>query len=293
MRQKTELKVLTILVVLLFGLILLVGCTKKIVGHQEVGVRIEIPIEGFISPKLAARIDHFVVLVEAPDLAERIIEGLFVQDGVVTGEIEVPSGPHRLFTVMAIDTITGVTIYQGSDVVDVFAGHTIVLDIQLFPMAPILSISPHYQIIQMDSTFTLDFYLHNVTNIGSINFDLDVLSDGIYKYGPFESFPISGSPGDGIDTNLTTFGYGNSEGGGISVWLYSRNEVGDVTSPTGTTHLGSLTFSSYADWGDTASSIFSLNVYWIYSPQDTTQTAASIYTDQAEVLLWKPPGGGK
>ncbi len=292
MRQKTEIKILAVLVVLMIGLALLAGCAKKIVGNQEIGVRFEVPTDGIISAKLLATIDRFEVTVEGEGIPERIIEPLALENGFVTGEIEVPSGPRRLFTLKAIG-LRGETIYLGISIVDVFAGRTIVVDIPLVPMLPILSITPHYQEAEMGNLFTLDFVLHNVKNIAYISFDIDVLTDGIYTNGPFGSLPISSTPGRDIDTNLTTFGYAWGDFG-LYAWVNSRNEVDDFTNPTGTTHLGSLTFSSYADWHDTiASSVFNTNVTWVNSSiQDTTMTADKVFSDQAEVFLWYSPGGG-
>ncbi len=286
MRQKTEIKILAVLVVLLIGLALLAGCAKKIVGNQEVGVRFEIPTEGVISAKLLTSIDRFEITVEGEGIEERLIFPLVLENGFVTGEIEVPSGPRRLFTLKAIG-FKGETIYLGISIVDVFAGRTVVVDIPLVPLVPILTMTPRYQRVEMNNNFVVDFVLHNVQDVSYISFEFESTN------GPFNSFPLSGTAGRDIDTTIATFGYGNGEIG-PHVWISSRNQFGDITSPTGTTHLATMEFNSYRDWFDTIAPVtFSIGFMTVDHFVDTIFTPLNIFDDEAEVFLWTRPFQGE
>ena len=121
------------------------GCADRTISGRS-GKPGEITIAPKIAePGLITEVASFRLTVSAPDL-DTIEEWLDFDGCYITGRVEVPSGLNREFLLEALDSrgMPGAVVYQGWTVADVLPDRTLVLDIEMVPVVPLIRVSPRY-----------------------------------------------------------------------------------------------------------------------------------------------------
>lgn len=264
---------------LLIIFVVMAGCAKKIVDTgRNVNVTVSIDSK-MLSPGAIDVVDHFELIVEGEDFGS-LVEPMFPADGLITAEVEVPAGRARKFIVRAKDKENTV-LYEGNAIADVVRGERLTLDINLFPVIPMVNITPHYQYIMLNDTFFVDIYVHNLHELNSLTLN----------------FTRSDSP-----TEITTVVRGRDFGDNVNFWYEAGAPYGTVaihanemtiTSPivdvNGYAHLATIGFRSYRDWvTDTATVIMTMQLTEAGFIAGNVIPLVDIKTDAAVVELYWP-----
>ncbi len=278
MRHKTILQLFAILAAFLAISFCWPGCSEKITNDRlsdgpTVTVRVEFSIAAGVES-----LDRFRLIIEADDMETDTVL-LELQEGYLVGAVEVPAGLGRHFTVEALDKL-GVVIYRGATIADVRLGTTTEVNINLYPVAPLVNLTPHYTRVVMDSGFFVDISVHLVPELYSIDFNLS------YSDGPVYFDTIVKGPGLDEGSSLTySISYPTAL---IQVF---RTSPGVLVDESGYAHLATCYFGSYSDYGDsTATVILQVEPLLMTSYQGAridTIPLENIYTDQAVVELYR------
>jgi hypothetical protein len=276
MQKKPVSKILISLGILVF-ILLAAGCARKIVNtDRDANVTVSINTK-MLMPGAINFVDHFELLIEGSDFGS-IIVPMIAEGGFIIAEVEVPSGRGRRFVARALDK-GSVVLYEGEAFADIAPGVMTSLDINLFPVVPMINITPHYQSIVLNDSFYVDVSIFHVPNIASITFDLT----------------RTDSP-----TDFLSVVKGDAYGDTVEVWyeigpsyltttigVYNLNEVGTIVDSNGYAHLARVWFRSYRDWPtDTATVLFQVQPTFIYDLGNIIIPLDSIYTDRATVELY-------
>ncbi len=291
MRNKTLNKTLAIVFGVFVAVCLAAGCSEKIVSIQEKGVEVSMCAK-LSTPAMAQYIDHFQVMVMARDFIPPIIEPLEFIDGYLRGEVIVPAGRERIFVVQAFDKEDNM-LYSGITVADVLPGKTVELSIDLYPIAPMLYITPHYQRVEMDSSFTVGIMINMVPELSSISFYVSSNDAPIYIQSVTE--------GTDIDTANSRL---SEEHDDLSAYVdisWYNQPIGSLTDVAGNAHLATIDFGSYYDWAyDTATAVLDLQIHSMISTDGDTIyisggiiSTQSVFTDRGVIELFYEPGGAK
>lgn len=284
--MKTRKKISLLIIIGLATMITAFGCGRKIVGQTE-SVRVTINARLSI-PTASMAVALAILEVSTTDSAVIAVDTLDLVEPDLVGEVTVPAGPQRLFTISVYDG-SEVLIYGGSQTADVFPDSVIQLDIQLRPMVRMINISPRYQELYMNEDIILDVNVFNIPNLTSISFSME------HNYGPFY-FSINDtgavSPGttlpEGSDTWVEYDGLYQT----LMVGVYNWTSGTILTDAQGDANLAVIRFGSYADWGeDTATAHFLLSPgqIWVRNGEVTdTIPLNTVYPDNASVSLFRP-----
>ncbi len=260
---------------------ILSGCSEKIVNNRSDNVTVKMQVEVPWS-KLNQQIYEFNVNVAARDMDGIIVAPLVLSGGFAVGEVVVPAGRDRLFVVQAFN-IDGTILYQGNTTADLPPDEVIVLNIDLFPVQPMVYFRPHYQEVTMGNPFTVDVHLNMVPDISSITLSFD------YGLAPFYIDSISRGL-DVLDPLIFSF-----ESWVDINYLYNMSLASSgqppvsLTDVAGNAHVATIYFTSHIDWADpTAEAVIFTNIMSIYKVTGEALPPTSIFTDEAAVKLFKP-----
>ncbi|MEW5995710.1 MAG: hypothetical protein AB1744_15125, partial [Candidatus Zixiibacteriota bacterium] len=119
------------------------------------------------SPELIELVSIYLVIVTAPDI-KRIEDTLDLVDGqYLVGEVDVPVGRNRTFTVRALDK-SGRVIYEGVVVTDV-PPPTEVLHVPMQPVVAMVKLSPRHEVVPPGSLIPLEVKAFNIDSLYSIS----------------------------------------------------------------------------------------------------------------------------
>ncbi|MCP4704769.1 MAG: hypothetical protein GY865_09180 [candidate division Zixibacteria bacterium] len=278
----------------LIGLVILglPGCSKKIVNeNSNVAISISTKASAIEASTLA---DLFILTVEAEDIPVPLYFPLTLEGSFLVGEVIVPVGLNRQFTISGykvpiIDIdLTGTLIYQGVDTADVFYDRTVTVNIDIFPVVPLLKLIPkvlgeRVSSIAMGESFAVDIYGYNIPDVNSLSLDLSYLTNN-YLIILFDVALGTGLP---VDSRVSYEG-GNAS---VYIWLDRPNLAGPLVDELGNAHLLTVYFSTHSD---------TEAIYDTTSLEMTTITLDrgdgevldpfpldSLYLDQAIVELYK------
>ncbi|MCX6826830.1 MAG: hypothetical protein NTV06_06165 [candidate division Zixibacteria bacterium] len=180
--RKSLLPCLTIASVLFF----FSNCAEKIVNTQGEPQKVTISLKT-TSLAGAADIDYTLLTITGPGIETPIVDTLVLTDSSLTGEVTVPSGLNRTFLLEAMTIIrenvaNTIPIYRGETTVDIAPNVPTIVSISLYPVAPLIKLSPRYREVQLpwDSTFIMDIKAYNIDSVREFNFTLDDNNYGDY-----------------------------------------------------------------------------------------------------------------
>ncbi|MEE9443259.1 MAG: hypothetical protein V3V99_11410 [candidate division Zixibacteria bacterium] len=281
MRKFTSYKKLILLACL--GLIVywIGGCSERITNtnnaeYTAVSINTKIP-----SSKLSALVTHGLLAVNARDIDSTLVDTLEYIDGFMIGEIIVPAGSDRTFTIQVYDA-TNQPLYYGSAVTDILPDSAIELPIELRPFGSMLNFTPHYSEVVMGDSVIIDINLFNIPDLGSISIDLMVTQTG-----PMEIMYTT--RGITLCDSCDVWHEGTAIGAWIRydtsqvVWSLTDNVNGDA-------QLARSIFRTYADWQfDTATVKITAVIQSMYGNSDQGPIPVnSVYVDESEIFLIFP-----
>jgi len=265
---------------------ILAGCSEKITdSDKSPALSIHFSEKASVA-SLVSAIDTYQVIVTAPDL-ERIVAPLVYQDGYLLGQVIVPAGRARTFTVEARNK-DGVVLFRGISTIDIPNFGRITLDIALEPVVPVIYATPRGQKGTLGGNFEVDIYLAHFPAVGEVHTQI-TLSEG-----PLDVTAVT--RGAGVRTNAPE---DILIAGGTIFYAVQAATAGSspfVTS-TGDIHLATISLSSDADWPINAvQSMISPRVTQLYDVNGAQLTPGSIYADQSSISLmgdrWQAAYGG-
>lgn len=241
----------------LVGLVIIIlpGCSKKIVNENadsNVTILMSTKASGLEMSELA---QVFVLTINAEDFPIPLVIPLTLEGSFLVGQMIVPVGLNRIFTINAYELpifdvgLFGTLIYQGTDTADVIFNSTFTVNIDMFPVVPLLKVIPRIvtetERIRIDSlamgeSFVVDVYAYNVPDVNYISFDLSYATTNFLVYF-FDEIRLGTTvPAD----SRVSYEGGNSA---ITIWLDRPNFGDPLVDELGNAHLLTFYFSSHSD----------------------------------------------
>ncbi len=276
MKKIKKLAVAFILAVL--AAIIGINCSDRIVHNDSGMVTTQFK---FNVSDAVAQLAMFRVTVSAEDFTDPIVNLLTLEGNELVGELEIPAGPARTFTIEAYDSEVNL-IYQGSTTRDLVRGEPVEIAIALEPVVPIIYLTPRALDVEMGSDFVLDVKAENIEALSTLQFELDFTSEsGTINQPTVEKGSTLG------DSVGVSWGTGESY---TTIWISLtdfRQGTGMIVDDTGYADLATLTFSTHSDTNlDLDTAYIKLS---IVEAGDTLQNAITdIYPDEARVILTRP-----
>ena len=129
--NRQQIKILKNVILFIFGLAFLfagIACDLFPIGPEE-GDNVKISFSISLPDSSVSLVDMVILQVTAADM-DTISKQLTLQAGVASGDVDVPLGKQRTFTVYAYSDST--VLFEGSTTSDLKAGENINLKINLF-----------------------------------------------------------------------------------------------------------------------------------------------------------------
>ncbi len=239
----------------LIGLVMIIlpGCSKKIVNensNNNVIISMSTKASGIEMSELA---EVFVLTIDAEDFPIPIAIPLTLEGSFLVGQMIVPVGENRIFTINAYELpifdvgLFGALIYQGTDTADVIFNSTVTVNIDMFPVVPLLKVVPRTKSerissLPMGDPFTVDVYAYNVPEVNYISFDLSYLTNN-----PILNFLHISLGADLPADSRVSYEGGNSS---VTIWLDRPNLAGPLVDELGNAHILTFNFDSHSDTMD-------------------------------------------
>jgi len=251
--------------------ILLAGCSEKPVDGSggEADVTFSLSLT---STSMQALIEQFRVTVTGDDFGE-IIAPLTISGNFVQGQVRVPTGPHRTFTVDALDG-TGRLIYTGSVVADVIAGKPLEVSVPMEPAVPMVRLSPRVQTVPGNYRCQLACEVHYIDSLRFIRVRVD-----------WDSFVL--------DYDSAVFNYSDN----VEYWDQFLGEVArvylnvstynglQVVGPSGHKKIADMVFSSNYPKPDPQPVEFQVSIARLEFMNGDTIAPYEILTDNASMTV--------
>jgi hypothetical protein len=172
---------------LVIGLMILIiaGCTEKIVSNDGRGEEVQIVLK-WASDDGAMTARPTYLTVTAPDIPQPIIDTLIDNGIALTGVLLVPAGRDRKFVLEVIVPYPGnvgsqVVIYRGETIADIVPGTANKVDIKLFPSAPMLKMTPRYCYFDpLFKTTAVDINVYHMDSLSSLRVNLNAIPSYVY-----------------------------------------------------------------------------------------------------------------
>jgi len=175
------------------AILILSGCSQKGVNDDAApSIALHMKVT---EPALIEQVSQFWLIVTGPGM-DSIQTELTLSGGHLEGEVDVPAGRKRKFEVQARDQSNRL-IYRGSTTVDVVPGETIDLTINLYPVVPLVKLSPRFQEVEANSLCSVDVKVFRIRDLYGISFRIHY--DGLLVY------PDSAVLASDLDPNLIFF----------------------------------------------------------------------------------------
>jgi len=257
--------------------LIIVNCSERIVHGDNHIIRAGFKIG---SGEAISNLAQFLLTVTAEDFTEPLTTTLQLEGDSLIGEITVPAGPRRTFTIEALDTL-GNTVYSGSTTVDLAGGEPIELDISIAPVVPVLVFTPRYIEVEMGMSFALDVSVHNAEGLAFLEFDLDFNSVS----GTINSPTIS--PAATLDSSVgLSYGTGETYS---TIWVsFTSGSPGLIVDSTGSAELARLSFETHSDTNIELDSAY-ITIPRVDAMDTLENTIPGIFTDRALIVLEQIP----
>jgi hypothetical protein len=258
------------------------GCDKKILPADTETVSVQVAVK-LQAPGMLQAVDHFQVTVSADDLPTATLS-MSYEYGMLVGVVPVTAGPARRFVVEALD-LYNIVLYRGETTIDVWpiyiAADSMFVDIDLYPVVPILNLTPHFQMVPMSDSVFVDVHVHGVPHLTMVQFF--VYFDMV---GPINLVDVVKGASVGDSAGLS-FQYYPANSAAITITCTQSRQTTELTDASGNGYLARLRFSTHSDWsGDTATVQFRPAMYEL-SVSSGPITVGDVYTDYSTVMLYR------
>jgi hypothetical protein len=235
----------------------------------------------FGDESLSDLILRVVLTVSLPESDTPIQTDLTLQNGQISGSVEVPAGEDRFFSLEALDS-TNTVIYRGDTTATVMGGQITQLGITLFPAVFLLKISPVYQEVARFDSFFVEVKLYGASNLFGVSFRVE--------YDPAALLAWQVSPGDFLGSPDSTIFFSKLDTlGGYAAIGYSKVQNSSY-GVSGSGRLARIHFKSLApqtkEDSTLANVVFKRETLTFYDPNgDNQDLKDSVYIHDAEVLI--------
>ena len=275
MIKLNNIKIIGGIVLLLAVLIIGAGCSDKSTSNlsgRALGIKINAAQMG---PGAAEQLELFVLTITGPGITTPIIRELFLIEGFLVGEVIVPSGLDRLFTLEAFDA-DGRLIYAGETVTDISIDGEMIVNISLYPQVQMVKVSPRSLLIPQGSYFGLDLKVYNIPGLNAISVIVSYNTDLLFAGGA-ELNPALG--------NIARLQYLDISGFGFIV--QATNEIDTLVDDSGYATLATLYFQSYSYPEDVVIDDIGIGNLELYGYPAIIPTD-SVVIDTSHVMMYRP-----
>jgi hypothetical protein len=235
----------------------------------------------FGDESLSDLIQRVVLTVSLPESDTPIQTDLTLQNGQISGSVEVPAGENRLFLLEALDS-TNTVIYQGDTTATVMGGQITQLEIKMFPAVFLLKISPVYQEVARFDSFFVEVKLYGALNLFGVSFRVEC--------DPAALLAWQVSPGDFLGSPDSTIFFSKLDtlGGYVAIGYSKVRDSSYGVSGSG--RLARIHFKSLApqtkEDSTLANVLFKRETLSFYDLDGENQDLKdSVYIHDAEVLI--------
>jgi len=253
---------------IVLAIIILSGCSQKAV-NEEAAPSIALSMK-VIEPGLMQLVDEFRLIVTAPDM-KRIDTPLTLQGRYIVGKVTVPAGDNRRFTVLALNAASPDTIYRGDTTANVSPGATVNLPINLYPQVPLIKLSPRFQPVRSDTTFSLDVRVGKIHNLYGISFRI-----------LFESYLVRPESIQ-VNPNLIRVDHIDLDSGFYAIGLSETDTTKLLVDTGGNATMATVYFQSLYPEIDNDTTTLTISVTELRRPDGSFIPIGSVYTDEALV----------
>jgi len=259
------------------AILTLSGCSQKGVNDDAApSIALHMKVT---EPALIESVTQFLLIVSGPGM-ETIETELALSGGHLEGEVDVPAGRKRKFEVRALDE-SGRVIYRGSATVDVVPGETIDLTINLYPVVPLVKLSPRFQEVNTNSPCSVDVKVFNIDSLYSIAFR-------VYFPG-YLLAADSAILGRNLDPNLFLFDLTGQDTG-----FYAITPLGSappIVDQNGNATLATIIFRSlYPEMG-TDTALLTIEPTLLWKPGGDSIPVSSVFTDGSTIVVQPDTSG--
>jgi len=248
--------------------IILSGCSQKVV-NEDAASSIALSMK-VTEPGLMQLVNEFRLIVTALDM-KRIDTPLTLQGRYIVGKVTVPAGDNRRFTVLALNAASQDTIYRGDTIANVSPGATINLPINLYSQVPLIKLSPRFQPVRSDTTFSLDVRVGKIHNLYGISFRI-----------LFESYLIRPESIQ-VNPNLIRVDHIDLDSGFYAIGLSETDTTKLLVDTGGNATLATVYFQSLYPEINNDTTTLTINVTELRRPDGSFIPIGSVYTDEALV----------
>lgn len=253
------------------------ACSQKAVEfyNGELTVSLQISAPGDVEVT-----DLFELIVAAPDM-DTVQANLEFDGRYLTGEVTVPAGRDREFTLLGIDSKLEVIMYRGRAIANVIPGEEVVVDIRLVPVVPMLRMAPRWQAAQPLEYFSVTVEAHNIPDLYGAAFRV--------AWPKYDATPVLDSArlGPRLDsTRVIVFGdiiYGDYIDE-YAIGMTAIDTAYRLTDAEGYNELVELFFTSpYYNPDTTVEVPFVMSITGLVGPDSVEISLEQVYTDRATV----------
>ena len=288
-RKKQMVLFLTVLTVMLGMIFIAISCSKKPVNSDFDNV----PVSMKIKSPAATVYDLYQLTVSAPDIPEPIVIPLMLQDGYLIipsatqegeGELDVPAGRDRLFTVEVIDEIISdngtilVVVYRGSATANVLPDAPVVVNLVIRPVVPMIRISPRIQTVNPLTTFSVKVQAYNMPLLYGASFYI--------SWDQSDIDPDSARVGGGLNGSNIDFSYDDNDGVGYTVEINQTADGLNLLGADGAGDLAEIFLTAHFYNPDTVfTTAIDLDVRTLAGAGDNPVYINDYYYDNADVIV--------
>ena len=254
------------------AILILSGCSQKTI-NDDAAPSIALYMK-VTEPALIESVTQFFLIVTGPGM-DSIQTELTLSGGRLEGEVDVPAGRKRKFEIRALDE-SGSVIYRGSATVDVEPGVTIELTINLYPVVPLVKLSPRFQEVDPNSPCSVDVKVFRIRDLYGISFRIHY--DGLLVY------PDSAVLASDLDPNVIMLTPQNDP----DLYIYATgitqtDQESPIVDENGYAILARVFFTSNRDASGTAQ--LTIEATELRKPNGDYISLDSVYTDGSLIAV--------
>ncbi len=251
------------------AILILSGCSQKGINDDaapSIALHMKVTEPAFIE-----LVSQFWLIVTGPGM-DSIQTELTLSGGHLEGEVDVPAGRKRKFEVQARQARdqSNQLIYRGSTTIDVEPGETIELTINLYPVVPLVKLSPRFQEVDPGSPCSVDVKVFRIRDLYGISFKIHY--DGLLVY------PDSAVLANDLDPNVIMLPPQNDPDSYFyATGITQTDQESPIVDENGYATLARVFFTSNREVSGTAQ--LTIEVTGLTIIIDTTVPVDGIFTD--------------
>ncbi|MFH1374513.1 MAG: leucine-rich repeat domain-containing protein [bacterium] len=254
------------------AILILLGCSQT--GNNDVNapamsLRMEIT-----SPELMKLVTQFELVVTGPGM-DSIFAELTLEGRYLVGEVDVPVGRDRKFEIFARDA-NGREIYRGVIVKDVSPGDQVELIVNLYPVVPLIKLSPRFVQVPSDSSGSLDVRVYRLDSLFNISFKVYSSSYLVHL--------DSAVLGPDVDPNDFLLDQTSGDTGSYSITPLEVHRL-PIVDDSGYATLASIYYSTFYPEMGSDTAVLTIEPTLMYKTNDDSIPVASVVADESLIQI--------